>query len=85
MERLLEQGFVILVPYNPGSLTLSNDKILDWSKLKAFADNNINLTRKLKLDLEWIENIVGNVLSPQWFRQANLYRVVKYWDCVVKS
>ena len=25
-----------------------NDKILDWSKLKAFADNNINVTSTQK-------------------------------------
>ena len=27
---------------------LPNDKIIDWSKLKAFADDNINITEKLK-------------------------------------
>ena len=31
-------------PFN----SLPNDKILDWSKLKAFADDKINITEKLK-------------------------------------
>ena len=39
-------------------ISFPNEKNLDWSKLKAFADDKINLTRKLKFDLEWVENIV---------------------------
>ena len=39
--------------------SLPNHKILDWSKLKAFADNKINLNEELKLVLERIESIVG--------------------------
>ena len=39
--------------------TLPNDKILELSKLKAFADDEINANQKLKFDLERIENIVG--------------------------
>ena len=41
--------------------TLPNDKILDWSKLKAFADDKINAfaDEKLKYVLERSENIVG--------------------------
>ena len=35
-----------------------NDKILDWFKLKAFADK-INVTEKLKFVLGRVENIVG--------------------------
>ena len=31
-----------IVPIN----TLPNDKILDWSKLKAFADDKINVDEK---------------------------------------
>ena len=30
----------------------SNNKILDWSNLKALADNKINVTEKLKFVLE---------------------------------
>ena len=39
--------------------SLPNNKILDLSKLKVFADNKINMTQKLKLALGRKENIVG--------------------------
>ena len=39
--------------------SLANDKILDWSKLKAFADDKINLNKKLKHVLQRVENIEG--------------------------
>ena len=35
------------------------NKILDWLKLKAFADDKINVTEKLKFVLGGVENIVG--------------------------
>ena len=35
------------------------DKFLDWSKLKAFADDKINVIEKLKFALGKLENIVG--------------------------
>ena len=38
--------------------SLPNDKILDLSKLKAFADDKIILTQKLKFGLRRVENIV---------------------------
>ena len=38
--------------------SLQSDKILDWSKFKAFADDK-NLAEKLKFVLERVENIVG--------------------------
>ena len=39
--------------------SLSNDKIMDWFKLKAFADDKSNVTEKLKLVGGRVENIVG--------------------------
>ena len=42
------------MPLNP----LPDDKILVWSKLKAFADDKINGHKKLIFVLEMIENIV---------------------------
>ena len=36
-----------------------NDKILDLSKLKAFADDKINVTENLKLVLGRVEKIAG--------------------------
>ena len=37
----------------------TNDKILDISKLKAFTDNNMNVTNNLKFAYGRAENIVG--------------------------
>ena len=44
--------------------SLANDNILDWSKLKAFADDKINMTYKLKFVSERTENIVFKSLLP---------------------
>ena len=39
--------------------SLPNDKILDLSKSKAFADDKIKVTQKLKIKLGRVQNIVG--------------------------
>ena len=39
--------------------SLPNDKSLDKSSLKAFADNKINVNEKLKFVFGRVENIVG--------------------------
>ena len=39
--------------------SLPNDKILDWSKLKAFADDRLNKIKKNEIFGGWVENIVG--------------------------
>ena len=39
--------------------SLPDDKILDWSKMKALVDNKIDVTQKLKFNLRWVENILG--------------------------
>ena len=39
--------------------SLPNNKIFDWSKFKAFADDKINVNEKLKYVFGRIENIVG--------------------------
>ena len=39
--------------------SLPNDKILDWSKLKAFADDKINVNEKFKFGLGMVEKIMG--------------------------
>ena len=53
---------------------------LDWSKLKAFADNKINATLLQIFVLGWVGNIVGKgenagyqhfLLSPQCFQKAS--------------
>ena len=35
--------------------SLPNDKILDWSKFKALADDKINLNQKLKFDMRRVK------------------------------
>ena len=60
--------------------SLPNDKILDWSLWKAFADVKIDMTEKLKFVLGKIENIEGKgdnagyqhfLLFPQFFQKAS--------------
>ena len=60
--------------------SLPNDKILDWSKSKAFASNKIIVNQKLKFDMGMVENIVGKeenagyqhfLLYPQCFQKVS--------------
>ena len=39
-------------------LSLSNKRIVDWSKVKVFADDKINVTEKLNFFLRRLENMV---------------------------
>ena len=39
--------------------SLPNDKFLDWSKLRVFADDKINVIKKLKFVFAQVEKIVG--------------------------
>ena len=66
--------------------TLPNNKFSDWSKLKAFADDKINVTEKLKFVFGQVENIVGKgenagyqhfLLFPQCFQKSSFPRSVK--------
>ena len=74
-----------MVGLNP----LSNDKILEWSKFKAHADNKINVIQNLNLVLEGLENILGKgentgyqhfLLFRKCFQKASFSRVVKSRD-----
>ena len=40
-------------------ISLPIKKILDWSKLKAFAGAKIKLARVMIFVFDWVENIVG--------------------------
>ena len=60
--------------------SILNDNILHWSNLKAFADNEINVTENLKFVLERIENIMARgenagyqhfLLFPQCFQKLS--------------
>ena len=66
--------------------SLPNKKILDWSKLKAFADDKINLNEISKIVLGRVENIVGKgenagyqhfLLFPQYFRKVSFQGSIK--------
>ena len=70
---------------------LPNDKILHWSKLKAFADNSLQVMMIYVLDA--VKKIVGKgenagcqhcVLFPTMFSKAFLSKVVQSQDCVGK-
>ena len=59
--------------------SLPNDTIVDWSKLKAFADDKISVTEKLNFVSGRVENIMGKgenagyqhfLLFPQCFPMA---------------
>ena len=74
--------------------SLANDKILDWFKLKAFADNKIYVNKKLKLGIGRVENIVGKGENagyqdffhlPTMFSKDLFFKVVKSRECVVKG
>ena len=46
--------------HNFGSITsLPNDKNVDWSKLKRFADDNLNIAQMMEFSFDRVENIVG--------------------------
>ena len=81
--------FVILVKLN----SLPNDKILHWSKLKAFADNNLNVAKLTVSVFDRAENIVGKeenadcqhfLIFPQCFRKASCTGLLKV-GAVLKS
>ena len=66
--------------------SLPNNRIVDLSKFKAFADDNTILTQKLKFLLIRVENIVGNgenagyhhfLLFPQCFQKVSFPKVLK--------
>ena len=86
------------VPFNlfQSLNSLPNDKILDWSKLKAFADDKITVIEKLWFVLGRIENIVGKgenagyqhfILFPQCFQKVSYKSAgwLKVRTCVLKS
>ena len=71
--------------------SLPKDRILDLSKLKALADDILNVNQKFRFALERKENIVGKrenagyqhfLLFPQCFQKASslgLLKVVIVW------
>ena len=81
---------VCCYPYTQCFNSLPSDKILDWCKLKAFADDKINANEILKFGLGRVENIAGKgkkcwLPLPTLFSIRFLLKVVQSRDCVVKS
>ena len=71
----------IICPFfNP----LPNDKILDVTKLKAFADDKLKVGRMMIVLLEEWKTPAFSPF-PTVFSKAFFFRVVKSRDCVVKS
>ena len=74
--------------------TLLQNKILELTKLKAFADDKLNVA-KMMISLHYfVENILGKrhdagnqhfLLFPHCFQKAFSIGVVKSRDCVVKG
>ena len=69
---------------------LPNDKIFDWSRLKAFADDKTNVTEKIQFVLGRVENIVGKEENagcqhflpfPQCFQKATFSGSLKVGLC----
>ena len=74
--------------------SLLNDKILDLLKLKAFADDNLNVYQILKFALEKGRKYCGKYrkcwlptfsLFTTMFSKGFFLRVITSWDCVVKG
>ena len=63
--------------------SLPNNKILDGTKLKTFANDKINVTEKLKFDLVRVENIVAKGENaafspfPTMFSKGFFHMVIK--------
>ena len=66
--------------------SLPNDKIIDWSKFKAFADDKLTTTQKLKGVHRRVENIMGKgenagyqhfLLFPLCFQKLFYLEVLK--------
>ena len=66
--------------------SLPENKFLDWTKMKAFVDDKMNVIERLKFVLGRVENIVGKVenpvyqhflLFPQCFQKASYPGLLK--------
>ena len=53
--------------------SLPNDKIVDWSKFKALADDKIYVTQNLNFVLEKLENILGRKRRKYWLAEFSLF------------
>ena len=61
--------------------SLPNNKILDWSKLKAIADDKIDVTEKFKFVLERVKNMVGKGENAGFFFSHNIFTRLLVQGC----
>ena len=68
--------------------SLPNEKIFDWSKLKPFADDKLNVAEMIFFLFDEVENIVGKgenaghqyfLLFLQSFQKASSTGSLKVW------
>ena len=52
--QITESWYKVIPEFN----SLPKDKVLDWSNLKAVADDRINVNEQMKFGLGRVENIV---------------------------
>ena len=55
--------------------SLPNNKILHWSKLKAFAEDKINVDEKYNFGFRRVENIV--IIFPQCLQKPSVSGLLK--------
>ena len=91
-EKCAGKGVIYIIvsdSFNP----FPNDKILDWSKFKAFADDKTNVSKKSKFVMGSVGNIIRKgenagyqhfLLFPPCFQQRS-FPDVKSRDFVAKS
>ena len=58
--------------------SVPNDKILDWSKLKAFADDNLYTAHMMIYAFDRVEKIVGKG------ENAGYQHFLLFWQCFLK-
>ena len=75
-------------------IPLPNNKILPWSKLKAFADFEVDIVKMMIIHLDRVENAVGKgenagyqhfLLFPLCFPNLSSLGLLKVGDYEVKS
>ena len=86
-KKKLEPCSLFLIQDQTHLNLLPNNKILDYSKLKAFADKKINVTQKLNIVMGWVEKIVEKeenaeyqhfLLLPQCFQRISFSGSLKF-------
>ena len=79
-STLIKEEYAISKLSSANAFNLDTSSVLNWSKLKAFADDKINVREKFKFVLGRLENITGKgentgyqhfLLFPQCFQKAS--------------